>query len=75
MTNRTGRPAKIEVTEQIPTSRYDRYTVTAQTTPTADIPKEGVFVWKLDMADGAESKLRLEYEVSWPEGDRPVLLD
>jgi len=75
VTNRTGRPTTIEVTEQVPTSRYDRYTVSATTTPEAVVPKEGVFSWTVDLADGAEAKFGLQYEVSWPEGDRPVLLD
>jgi hypothetical protein len=75
ITNRTGRSIQLVVHEQIPASRDAAFEVTATTTPPVQIPETGVFEWKADLADGKSQDFVLEYTVSWPQGDRPVLME
>ncbi|MBW2258282.1 MAG: mucoidy inhibitor MuiA family protein, partial [Deltaproteobacteria bacterium] len=73
--NHTGRPIKVVVVDQIPTSAQDEFKVEVQTEPEVEIPKEGVFEWEAEVPSEGEATFTLEYEVSWPEGMRPMLLD
>lgn len=75
ITNRTGRAVKLVVSEQIPVSREQAFVVKAETTPEVTIPSTGLFDWELSLADGAKQELQLRYDVSWPQGDRPVLME
>jgi len=73
--NHTGRAIKAIVVDQIPTSAQDEFKVEVQTDPEVEIPKEGVFEWEAEIPSEGEATFTLEYEVSWPEGMRPMLLD
>jgi len=75
ITNRTGAPIHLVVQDQVPAAREDRFVVVSKTEPAVDIPKEGVFEWDATLGDGAKQVFTMEYEVSWPEGQRPVVLD
>jgi hypothetical protein len=75
LANHSGRPIKVVVVEQIPTSAQDEFKVEVQTEPEVEIPKEGVFEWEAEIPSEGEATFTLEYEVSWPEGMRPMLLD
>ena len=76
ITNGTGRPLVLEVHDQVPVSREASYEVKTKTEPEVEIPKgTGLFTWKADVPAGGEAEFLLEYEVSWPEGARPRLLD
>lgn len=75
VTNRTGAPIELVVTEQVPATRQDRFSVSVDTTPSVEIPKEGVFSWESTLPNGEEKRFLLEYEITWPEGQRPLPLD
>lgn len=76
VTNRTGKPITLKVVEQVPVTREATFTVESTTTPTVGtIPTDGVFSWTMELADGKSQDFVLEYDVSWPEGDRPVLME
>ena len=75
VTNRTGAPIDLIVSEQVPATREDRFEVEVHTEPEVEVPKEGVFEWETTLASGAREVFTLEYEVSWPEGQRPMVLD
>ncbi len=73
--NHTGKAIELVVVEQLPATRDAKWEVKPTLTPEAEIPKDGVFEWKLEVAEGATQTLRLQYEVSWPEGEQPILMD
>lgn len=75
VTNRTGKAIQIEVTEQVPASRDAKWEIKTTTTPNATVPSTGVFQWSGPLENGAAQVYAVKYEVSWPQGDRPVLLD
>lgn len=75
VTNRTGEPITLVVSEQVPASREDRFQVDATVTPEVELPADGVFSWEANVADGATQTFKLEYEISWPQGERPHTLD
>ncbi|MFT6144007.1 MAG: hypothetical protein ACJATT_002304 [Myxococcota bacterium] len=75
VTNRTGAPIELTVVEQVPASREDRFEVEVATRPDVSVPTEGVFQWESTLANGASEEFVLEYEISWPEGERPQVLD
>jgi uncharacterized protein (TIGR02231 family) len=75
VTNRTGRAVKLVVTEQVPVSREQAFQVKTEATPAVTVPSTGVFDWELSLTDGAKQELLLTYDVSWPAGDRPVLME
>lgn len=73
--NRTGKPIQLVVVEQVPASREAAFTVETTTEPATAIPTEGVFKWEATVANGAKQSFVVRYEVTWPEGQRPQLLD
>jgi hypothetical protein len=76
ITNRTGQPIRARIADQVPVSRDAQFTVDAETVPTTPIsPGTGLFTWEATIADAASQDFVTKYEVSWPEADRPVLLD
>lgn len=73
--NHTGRAIDLRVIEQVPVSREAAFEVTTTTTPPTAIPSTGVFEWTTKLASGQSQDFVLEYEVVWPAGDRPVLME
>ena len=73
--NHTGETISVEVVEQVPATREAEWEVSVATSPEVEVPNDGVFVWKQDLANDAEQLFTLEYEVSWPQDQRPLTLD
>lgn len=71
--NHTGDDIQVEVHDQVPASREDAFEVEATTTPTVEVPFDGVFTWEQDIPRDGEQEFRVEYEVTWPQDDPPVL--
>jgi hypothetical protein len=75
VTNGTPGPISLVVVEQVPTTREARYEIETKVVPEVTVPKEGVFEWNATLQPRERGVYRLEYDVSWPQGDQPVLLD
>src|SRR5262249_48211555 len=76
ITNHTGKAIQLEVTDQVPASRDASYTVKSTLDPAIPtMPEDGVFTWKVKLDDGKAQDFPVEYDVTWPEGDQPVMLD
>lgn len=76
VTNRTGKPITLVVVDQVPVSREAAFIVEAKLTPAIEpLPSDGVFTWTVDVPEGKTQDFLVEYDVSWPQGDRPVLME
>jgi hypothetical protein len=75
VTNHTGRDVALRVLDQVPVSREAAFEVEARATPAVAFPPDGVFTWEANLPDGATQDFAIDYEVTWPENDRPNLLD
>lgn len=75
VTNRTGDPLTLEVIDQVPATSSADYEVVANPSPAVEVPAGGVFTWKATLAVDEEADFVVDYEVSWPIGERPILLD
>lgn len=75
VTNRTGAPTTVIVLEQIPASRDAAFVVKPNLDPDTSVDADGRFRWEVTLKDGEERKFQTRYEVTWPQGDRPILLD
>lgn len=76
VTNRTGQAIHLRVTDQVPVARDAAYNVDVKTTPSVPVsPGTGLFTWDVTVPDKGSQEFVHEYEVSWPQNERPVLLD
>lgn len=68
--NHTPRPAKVTVLDQLPVSRDHEITVKPVTVDPEPVERTdlGVLTWKLDLAPGAEGKVRLGLRVEVGKG-------
>ncbi len=75
ITNRTGKAIQVKVSDQIPATRDAAFKVEPALVPDLTIGASGVFWWDAKIADGKDQEFVTAYEVSWPEGDRPNLME
>ncbi len=73
--NQTGQEIRVLVHDQVPASRDATWEVETTPTPEVRVPADGVFSWQATIPSGREQAFSLEYQITWPEGDAPVLLD
>jgi uncharacterized protein (TIGR02231 family) len=70
--NLTGESWPLTVLDRVPVSEQDALRITWNARPEPDETdigdKRGVFAWRFDLAPGARRTIRLETQMSWPEG-------
>jgi len=70
--NLTQKDWPIRVLDRVPYSEQENLTVSAKSSPAPsakDIDdKRGVWAWDLDLAAGASEEIRIESDLSWPDG-------
>jgi hypothetical protein len=75
VTNRSGKAITLQVVDQVPASGDAAFQVDVETSPTVTIPKTGVFIWEMSLENGKTQDFTLSYDVSWPQGDAPQLME
>ena len=75
VTNRTGKPIQLRVTDQIPASNEAIFQVESATTPSVTVPSTGVFTWEITLDNGKSQDFIINYDVSWPVGNAPMLME
>ena len=70
--NATNRDWPLRVRDQVPYSEQEDLAITYTSTPPEtdrDIKgQRGLLEWRMDVAAGAETEIRLEHSLSWPAG-------
>lgn len=75
VTNRTGKAITLRVIDQVPASSESAFQVETVVTPPLTVPETGILTWEVKLEDGKSQDFTVNYDVTWPSGDSPVLME